>query len=169
MIEPVLLTMVGAAMIGAAAYDVATLTIPNWISLVLIALFPLVAFSAGIGWSEIGVHVAVGFGALVLGIGLFAARLIGGGDAKLFAAIALYMGGAGIGPYVFAVAVAGGALACVLLLARWIASHGMAARFVWLSHLTKAGAGIPYGIAIAAGGLFVFPATHLFVLAAAGD
>lgn len=168
MIEPVLLTMVGAAMIGAAAYDVATLTIPNWISLVLIALFPLVAFSAGIGWSEIGVHVAVGFGALVLGIGLFAARLIGGGDAKLFAAIALYMGGAGIGAYVFAVAVAGGALACVLLLARWIASHGMA-RFVWLSHLTKAGAGIPYGIAIAAGGLFVFPATHLFVQAAAGN
>lgn len=167
MIEPVLLTMVGAAMIGAAAYDAATLTIPNWISLVLVALFPLIAFSVGLSWSEIGMHAAVGFGALVIGIALFAARLIGGGDAKLFAAIALYMGGGWIGAYVFAVAIAGGGLACVLLLVRWIATTGIMERFVWMRHLTKMGAGIPYGIAIAGGGLFVFPATHLFALAAA--
>ena len=166
MIEPVLLTMVGAAMIGAAAYDAATLTIPNWISLVLIALFPLVALSADLSWSEIGVHVAVGFAALVIGIGLFAARMIGGGDAKLFAAIALYMGGGWIGVYVFTVALAGGALAVVLLALRWIVSTGLAVRFAWLGHLAKAGAGIPYGIAIAAAGLLVFPATHLFALAA---
>src|SRR6185295_16167034 len=126
MIEPVLLTMVGAAMIGAAAYDAATLTIPNWISLVLIALFPLVAFSADLGWAEVGMHVAVGFAALVIGIALFAARVIGGGDAKLFAAIALYMGGGWIGAYVFTVALAGGALALALLALRWIAGAGLA-------------------------------------------
>lgn len=166
MIEAVLLTLVGAAMIAAAAYDVATLTIPNWISLVLVALFPFVAVTAGLELGAIGVHLAVGFGALIIGIALFAGGLIGGGDAKLFAAIALYMGGAWIGPYVFAVALAGGALACAVVLMRWIAITGITDRFVWLGHLTKAGAGIPYGIAIAAGGLFIFPATHLFALAA---
>jgi len=50
--------------------------------------------------------------------------------------------------------------------ARWVALTGITDRFTWLRHLTKTGAGIPYGIAIAAGGLFVFPATHLFALAA---
>lgn len=164
MIEPVLLTLVGAAMIGAAAYDVTTLTIPNWISLILVGLFPVLALSAGLSWSEIGVHVAIGLGALVIGMVLFATRIVGGGDAKLFAALALYMG-TWVGSFVFAVAVAGGVLAFVVLLMRWIALSGITARFAWVQHLTKAGAGIPYGVAIAAGGLFVFPATHLFTLA----
>jgi len=169
MIDPVLLTMVSAAMITAAAYDAATLTIPNWISLALMGLFPVLALSVGLGWGEAGIHVAIGFCALVIGMILFATRLIGGGDAKLFAAIALYMGGAWIGAYVFSVALAGGALALALLLARWIAGMGFVFRWTWLSHLTKADAGIPYGIAIAAGGLFVFPATHLFTLALASN
>lgn len=162
MIEAVLLTAVGAAMIGAAAYDAATLTIPNWISLLLIALFPFVAFNAGLSWGEVGVHVAVGVGALMVGIALFAGNIIGGGDAKLFAAIALYMGGGFIGSYIVAVAIAGGALACFLMALRWVANSGLTERLIFLRHLTKSGAGIPYGIAIAAGGLFVFPATHLF-------
>ncbi len=164
MIEPVLLTLVGAAMIGAAAYDVTTLTIPNWISLILVGLFPVLALSAGLSWSEIGIHAGIGFGALVLGMVLFATRVVGGGDAKLFAALSLYMG-TSIGTFVFAVAVAGGGLACAVLAMRSIALTGVTARFAWIQHLTRAGAGIPYGVAIAGGGLFVFPATHLFMLA----
>src|SRR5262245_15214893 len=118
MIEPILLTLVGAAMIAGAVYDAATLTIPNWISLVLLALFPALAFAAGLSWAEAGIHVAVGFAALVAGIGLFAAGLIGGGDAKLFAAISLYVGAASFGLFVFAVAVAGGVLAFAVLVIR---------------------------------------------------
>jgi Flp pilus assembly protein protease CpaA len=34
----------------------------------------------------------------------------------------------------------------------------------WLDHLAKAGAGLPYGVAIVAGGLFVLPQTQLFSL-----
>ena len=166
MIEPLLLIMAAAAMIAAAVYDAATLTIPNWISLVLIALFLALALSAGMNIADAGVHLAIGAAALAIGIALFAGNVIGGGDAKLFAAIALFMGGASIAAYVFAVALAGGALACVMLAIRWIVSTGITERFTWLRHLTKANAGIPYGIAIAAGGIFVFPATHLFALAA---
>lgn len=162
MFEPVLLTLVGAIVLAGAVYDAATLTIPNWISLVLLALFPAVALVAGLNWTEAGIHIAVGFAALLAGIGLFAAGLIGGGDAKLFAAVALYVGAAGFAPYVFAVALAGGALAALLLLARQAALFVDVERLKSLKHLVMSGAGIPYGIAIAAGGLIVLPATRLF-------
>jgi len=171
MIEPVLLTLVGALMIAGAVYDAATLTIPNWISLLLVALFPLVAFVGGASWADAGVHAAVGFGALLVGMCLFAGGLIGGGDAKLFAAIALYVGASAFGLFVFAVAVAGGALALALIVARWGA--GFVGRWgvsfialkplTQLQHLVRAGVGIPYGIAIAAGGLYALPAARLFI------
>jgi prepilin peptidase CpaA len=166
MIEPVLLTLVGAAMITGAVYDAATLTIPNWISLVLLALFPAVAFFAGLSLAEAGIHFAVGFAALLAGVALFAGGFIGGGDAKLFAAISLYVGASAFGFYVFAVALAGGVLAFLLMGLRYLARAGVAWRINGFQHLTMSGAGIPYGIAIAAGGLLVLPATRLFANAA---
>lgn len=166
MIEPILLTLVGAAMIAGAVYDAATLTIPNWISLVLLVLFPAVAFFADLGWAEVGIHVAVGFAALLAGVALFAGGFIGGGDAKLFAAISLYVGAAGFGFYIFAVAIAGGVLAFLVMGLRYLARLGVAERLMGFKHLAMSGAGIPYGIAIAAGGLLVLPATRLFANAA---
>lgn len=162
MIESVLFTLVGTAIIAGAVYDAATLTIPNWISLILIALFPAVAIVAGLTWAEAGIHVGVGFAALVAGIALFAAGIIGGGDAKLFAAVSLYIGGAWLG-YAFAVALAGGLVAAAIIALRWVATSSFGAHIAWLQHLLKRGAGIPYGVAIAAGALFVLPSTHLFL------
>lgn len=162
MIEPVLLTMVGAVIIAGAAYDAATLTIPNWISLVLAALFPLLAFVAGLSWAEAGIHFAVGFAALLAGMALFAGGFVGGGDAKLFAAVSLYVGAANFSMYLIAVAIAGGALAFTLLALRRLAWAGLIERLRGLKHLALSGAGIPYGIAIAAGGLAILPATPLF-------
>jgi prepilin peptidase CpaA len=161
MLEPVLLAAVGAAMIAGAVYDAATLTIPNWISGLLLALFPLVAFNADLSWTEAGVHVGVGAAALVAGAVLFGFGLIGGGDAKLFAAVSLYIGLASFGKYAFAVAMAGGVLACLVLLMRWVSRSGLEVQFPWLKHLTRKD--LPYGVAIAAGGLFVFPTTQLFM------
>jgi len=163
LIEPVLLTMVGAVVIAGAAYDAATLTIPNWISLALVALFPVLALLAGLSWMEAALHFAVGFAALAAGVALFAGGFIGGGDAKLFAAVSLYVGAASFGTFVFAVALAGAALACALLALRHLAWAGLVERLKGLKHLALSGAGIPYGIAIAAGGLIVLPATRLFI------
>jgi len=166
MFEATLLTFVGAAAIAGAAYDLTTLTIPNWISLILLVLFPVLALAAGMSLNEAGIHFAVGAGALIVGITLFAGGIVGGGDAKLFAAMALYMGVQSIGPYVFAVALAGGVLALALLLLRSLPARIFPSRLWWTHKATDQGAGIPYGVAIAAGGLCVFPATHLFALAA---
>lgn len=166
MIEPIILTLIGAAMIAAAVYDATTLTIPNWISIFLVALFPIAALGAELSWAEIGIHAAVGFAALLVGMGLFATGVIGGGDAKLFAASALLVGAADFAPYILAVALAGGALGCLLLAVRWAAAKfDVYGHLNWLSHIAKQGAGIPYGVAIAAGGLFILPATRLFMIA----
>lgn len=162
MIEAVLLILVGAALIAAAVYDAATLTIPNWISLALIALFPLAAVASGIGWASAGIHVAVGVGALAVGVALFAAGVIGGGDAKLFAAVALYVGAAWFANFLIAMAFAGGALALGVAALRMVPKYGIALP-PRLGHLVSGKAGIPYGVAIAAGGLFVLPTTQIFL------
>lgn len=166
MIEVVLLTAFAAVVLAGAVYDAATLTIPNWISLFLVGLFPVLALTAGLAWSEVGLHLAVGIMALLLGMGLFAANIVGGGDAKLFAAIALYMGLGWVGSYVFTVALAGGCLAVALIALRAVAASPLGVFLVPYVRLPKSG--IPYGIAIAAGGLFVFPTTHFFLLATSG-
>lgn len=165
MLESILLLLVGGAIIAGAAYDVATFTIPNWISLALLILFPFVAIAADLTWAEAGIHAGMGLASLVVGIVLFAGRIIGGGDAKLFAAVSLYVGFAWFGIYVFAVAVAGGLLAVTVLALRQAAAYGVGAQFPWVQNFAKSSVGIPYGVAIAAGGLFVLPGTQLFLAA----
>lgn len=160
MLVSVLLTVVGAFIILAAVHDATTLTIPNWLSLVLLALFPLAAVVGGLGVVDAGWHLATGFGALVLGMALFALRLIGGGDAKFFAAVSLYMGLASVSAFLMTVVVAGGVLALVLLLARSAARYGIP--MDWFLRFTRGGSVIPYGIAIAFGGLAVLPQTQIF-------
>ena len=165
MMVPILLTAVGAMMVVAAAHDFTTLTIPNWISLVLLGLFPPLAFSAGLGGVDVGMHLAVGIGALLIGVALFAANVVGGGDAKLFAAVSLYMGVQALGPFLVGVTLCGGVLAMCALTLRWISNNGVAVYLGRFQHLANARMGIPYGVAIAAGGLLAFPQTPLFILA----
>ena len=75
------------------------------------------------------------------------------------------MGAGWMVSYLFAVATAGGALAVLLLALRWAAKTGFLVGVPGLAHLSDPKLGIPYGIAIAAGGLFVLPTTDLFALA----
>ncbi len=160
MFASVLLTVVGAFIILAAVHDATTLTIPNWLSLVLTGLFPVAAIAGGLAVGDAGWHLAVGFGALCAGMGLFAFQLIGGGDAKFFAAVSLYMGLSSVGDYLVTVVVAGGVLAMVLLVARSAARYGVP--MDWFLRFTRGGSVIPYGIAIAFGGLAVLPQTQIF-------
>lgn len=164
MLETGLYMLVGATMIAAAAYDVLTLTIPNWISLALLALFPALALVAGLGWYELAWHVAIAVAALAAGIAAFASGIVGGGDAKLFAAVALYMGPLAIAPYVLDVAVAGGALAMLFLVLHQPRLEAWTRRSPVLAQIVSRGMAIPYGVAIVAGGLIAFPSSHLFTL-----
>jgi prepilin peptidase CpaA len=161
MFENLILSAVALALIMAAVYDVATLTIPNWLSLALLGMFPAAGILAGFGPADWAWHLAAGAAALCAGIAVFAFGFAGGGDAKLFAAGALYMGFGAFGQFVFAVAMAGGALVLVLLILRRIPLPAAVVAQPWVARLYQKGQGVPYGVAIAAGALLVLPQTHL--------
>jgi prepilin peptidase CpaA len=111
---------------------------------------------------EIALHVAVGLAALTVGFLLFTFGSFGGGDAKLLAACALWMGSAHIATFLVVVGLAGGLLATVILGYRQRPVPTFLLRQTWAMALHERRAGIPYGIAIATAMLFVLPSTHWF-------
>ena len=151
-----------ALVLAAAAKDLTSYTIPNWISLALLAAFPVAALAAGFSLPQVGVHAAVGIGALLIGMGMFAAGWIGGGDAKLFAAAALWLGWPAVGSFLVVTCIAGGALALMLLSARsaWVRPFVVRGP-KWLTRLAEPGENVPYGVAICVGALAAFPASPL--------
>jgi prepilin peptidase CpaA len=123
--------------------DLTSYTIPNWISLALIAAFFPAALISG---------------ALVLGMGMFAAGWIGGGDGKLFAVCALWVGASGALPFLLYTCLAGGALTfAILFLRSGFFTPIVAGGPGWLRNLGKEGGDLPYGVAIAIGALAAFP------------
>lgn len=157
MIESLALVAFAALLAGAAYSDVATMTIPNWVSLVLAALFPVAAIASGAPLGQIGIHLLFGFGVLAIGFFLFQAGIIGGGDAKLIAAAAVWTGLAAFTAFAVWTAIAGGLLALVLLGARKLVQPADE-RPAFVNRLLKARGGVPYGVAILAGGLMVMDA-----------
>lgn len=151
-----------AALAFAGAMDLFTMTIPNRISLVLIATFPIAAYLTGMSWMDLGSHVGAGALMLVIGFGMFARGWLGGGDAKLLAAASLWFGFENLGPYLLLAALAGGVLAFVILMYRRIAPPLWLCNQSWAMRLHSAKTGIPYGIALAAAGLKLYPSTAWF-------
>jgi prepilin peptidase CpaA len=156
-----LLGLFPAALIVAALRDLTSFTIPNWISLAAVAAFAPAAVAAHPPFSVLLVSIGVGVAALVLGMGLFALGWIGGGDAKLFAASALWLGWPAVLPFLVWTAVAGGLLALALLWTRPLAPHRVFGGPAWFGRLMEPKGDVPYGLAICAGALLAFPASAL--------
>jgi prepilin peptidase CpaA len=161
-LEVAVLTVLPGAVAFAAAMDLLTMKIPNRISaLVVLAFFPL-AMLAGMGAWDILYHVAAGLAVLALGVLLFIPGWFGGGDAKLMAAIALWIGPESLFPFIFYVALAGGMIATAFASARSVPLPRVFLGEAWALRLHRRDAGIPYGIALAAGALLVYPHTVWF-------
>ncbi len=148
--------------IAAALSDATTFTIPNRLTIALAAAFFPVALILGLPAATIGACAAVGVLALVVGIGFFAMNWCGGGDAKLLAACALWLGLPAMLPFLFATSVVGGLLALTLVVAR----KSMLVALVpsgpaWLGRLLQPTEALPYGVAIAVGALIAFPSSPL--------
>lgn len=146
----------------AAASDLLTMLIPNRISLALVLGFVLLAVSGLMSLNEIGLHVGAAALVLTATFTLFAFNVIGGGDAKLAAATALWLGFDGLLDYLLAASVLGGLLTLALLAARSHPLPGRLARLPFALHLHDRKTGIPYGIALAAAALLVLPDTTLW-------
>lgn len=152
---------------AAALYDLASYTIPNRLSAGLALLFAVFALAAGFDFAMLGWHLAAGLTGLVFGFSLFALGWIGGGDAKLFAAVALWLGFSDLLPYALAAALFGGVLTLVLLSLRKMPLPAALLNRPWALRLHDARSGIPYGVALAAGAFVLLPHTEIFRIAAA--
>jgi prepilin peptidase CpaA len=164
--QALLLFVVPALLALAAGWDLTSYTIPNFVSAALIAAFALFALATHMALGAMGTHLLAGMLGLCAGFVLFALGTIGGGDAKLFAAIALWLGFANLLDFTLAASLFGGALALLILGLRHLPLPATLYGQNWLVRLHDRKAGIPYGVALAAGALAVLPGTEMYRLVA---
>lgn len=167
-LDPLLLLFFPAVMAFAAFSDMFTMTIPNRVSLLLVAGFVAMAIFTGMPLKVFGLHVAAGALTLLITFSLFAAGWFGGGDAKLAAATGLWCGFSVLLEYAVVASALGGLLTIALLAMRKNVPEILTARIGWLSRLHQPKCGIPYGIALAAAGLIVYPQTEIWRSVALG-
>lgn len=143
----------------AAASDLFSMTISNKVSLALVAGFVVFALAIGMPLQVVGMHFAMFVIVLSVGIALFSFGAVGGGDAKLAASTALWLGWEFMMPYLLVAAFFGGILTLVILRIRSAPLPDRVARIGWIARLYRADQGIPYGIALGAAAIFVYPQT----------
>ena len=152
----VVLLVFPSLLLFAAVMDVFTMRIANAISIALFLMFLIAALAAGLSLEQVGIHLAVGMAVLVANMVLFHFRFIGGGDAKLLAAASVWIGYGQLVPFIAYVTIFGGLLALLILGYRSLPAAALPLP-PWAVRLHQRGEGIPYGVAIAAGALLVYP------------
>jgi prepilin peptidase CpaA len=148
-----------ALMAFAAVSDLLTMTISNRVSLLLVAGFAILAAWSGMSGHDLLMHAAAGLIVLTAGFACFAMGWIGGGDAKVASAAALWLGFSHLLNYLLYASLFGGALTLLLLQFRqWPLPHALGTQG-WLLRLHGKDADIPYGVALALGALMIYPET----------
>jgi prepilin peptidase CpaA len=152
----------------AAGWDIATFTIPNFICAAMVGAFFAYAIGGGVPAHAVGVHLLSGLIGLGIGFALFAFGYIGGGDAKFFAAILVWLGNAhDVIDYALIASLLGGGLSIALISLRRVPLPLALANQAWIARLHDSKSGVPYGLALGAGALVVLPYTEIFRAAAA--
>ena len=156
MLEQVAGFVLLAALVYAALSDLTSYEIPNWLSVVIVADFVAAALAGTIALADIGWHLSAGLAVLAVGVVVFARGIMGGGDAKLLASCAVWSGWSGLPRLFLAVAIAGGLFALLILGLRRLKLPAAWTERAWIRRLHSPERGIPYGVAIAIGGVLVF-------------
>lgn len=151
-----------AVMALSASMDLLTFTIPNRLCLTLAVGYLILAVMLGVPAVDILLNISCGIAILVITFIMFNLGVIGGGDAKLAAATAAWLGWTAILDYGLAAAIFGGFLTLILLGARKAPLPAALGRIDWLARLHNANAGVPYGIALAAAGLMQYPNSSIW-------
>lgn len=160
--DTLLLLVFPALMAYAAVSDLLTMTIPNRLSLLLVAGFFALAVLSGMPYQTVALHLGAGLTVLLVTFSMFALGWIGGGDAKLAAATGLWCGFAVLLEYALFATLFGGFLSLAILYWRRSLLPEFLLRVDWIARLHYAKTGIPYGIALAAAGLTVYPQTAIW-------
>ncbi len=166
MIEALILVVFPFCMVFAAVSDTMSMTIANKVPLLLLGTFLVVAPFTGMGWAEVGMHLAAGGLLLLVTFALFAMGGMGGGDAKLIAATAVWMGlGIPLMQYLLVGAAIGGLLTLAILSFRSSALSHVVGQNIFLKNFTHHAGGVPYGIALGIGGLLTYPSSPMMTWA----
>lgn len=138
-----LLCALAIALLVAAFTDIRRRQIDNWLTAAIALAAPLYWWAAGISlWPGVAVQVGIAVATFVVLAALFALRMMGGGDVKLLAAIALWIDPAMFLQLLVVMALVGGVLA--LVMGGWHIARRQRERLA-----------IPYGVAISTAGLWV--------------
>jgi prepilin peptidase CpaA len=159
-IDAIELTLFPAMMAFAASSDLFTMTIANRVSLALVAGFGLLALLVGMSTAELISHAGAAVVVLVVVFAMFTRGWIGGGDAKLAAATVLWLGFAHLADYLVYASLIGGALTLAIIQFRTMPLPRLFVGREWAERLHRLDAGVPYGIALAAAALLVYPHTE---------
>lgn len=151
----------------AAFSDMFTMTIPNRVSAILLAAFVIVAPLAGLGLAQIGLHLAAGLAVFSVCFALFAFNIMGGGDAKLLTASAVWFGfDFSLLTFLVYVSFVGGIVTLAILMLRSQSNSILASGLPVPDHLLTAKK-VPYGIAIGMAGFLAYPSSPLMTAALA--
>jgi prepilin peptidase CpaA len=157
--DAIRLLLFPAMMAFAASSDLFSMTISNRVTLVLIGgFFALAAFS-GMAPTDVLAHVEAALAVLTVTFLFFARGWIGGGDAKLAAATALWLGFDHLMAYLLYASIFGGILTLAMIRFRLMPLPQALAEQEWVKRLHKLDGGVPYGIALAAAALLIYPET----------
>jgi len=156
MIEVLTFTLFPVLMIVAGVGDCLTMKIPNWLNGLIGGSFFMAAFLTGMPLEQIGWHIVAGAVVLVAGFGLFALRFIGGGDAKLLAVAALWLGAGQLIEFLVIMTLAGGLLAIAMKFWWWVKLETELRGLDGIRSRLKSSIDLPYGLAIMAGALVAF-------------
>ena len=163
---PAIIVFFPAAMALAASMDLITMTIPNRVCAALAIGYFVLAIAAGVPYGAILVNFSCAVAVLAVMFSMFALGWIGGGDAKLAAATSLWLGWSLLFEYGMKAAIYGGAMTVLILLARCLVLPTWLSRHAWIERLHDRKTGVPYGIALAAAGLMLYPHTQIWQAAA---
>src|SRR3954469_20176783 len=159
MADAIRLLLFPALMAFAASSDLLTMTISNRVSLILVGSFFVLAIWSGMPLADIGMHAGAGLAVLVVTFTFFAQGWIGGGDAKLAAATALWVGFDQLLNYMIYASLFGGLLTLAIMRFRLMPLPAALAEQEWVKRLHRMDAGVPYGIALALAALAIYPDT----------
>jgi len=164
MTDAIRLFLFPALMAFAASSDLFTMTISNRITLILVGGFFALALWSGMSPNDMLSHTGAAFAVLAVSFVFFARGWIGGGDAKLAAATALWLGFDHLMAYLLYASIFGGLLTLAMIRFRLMPLPKALADKEWVKRLHRLDSGVPYGIALAAAALLIYPDTALMTL-----
>lgn len=161
MIAALVVTLVFAVPLILAGYtDFWSMKIPNKVSLAMAAGFIVTLPLTWQGLPVFGEHLMMGTIFFLAGFAMFAFGWLGGGDAKLMAAISLWFGWGDALPFILATTLFGAALGILLMFGGQIAPVRLRTSAFGM-RLFQGGKDMPYGLALAAGALYVWPSSQI--------